>query len=353
MRNEEHTKICERIPELDAVRGIACLVVSFVHLWSIISFYLPDSYMYAFYGIGKFAVSIFFILSAYLSTKQAINGIIPGKFLVKRFVRIYVPFACAAIFGWLIDWINTKEDLISLLDLTNVTGHFWTIAVQLKFYFVFSILTSIVYYFNLRKKIVILGLVSVSFILMFLFPQNAWTINAQGLQWYFIIFAIGSIIAMIEEYINISNKLKLLFDILFMLFFAVILLRIPILRYVFFKVLMDDSLLKQYLVQGIAAGILLFLLLQGRWIRGLLKRMRVVQLVGNANYSIYLIHYIIFSKISELDIGFMYCIVLSIVITGVLSAIWYLYIERKLTSKCLLLLMQGRTLKLNTPQNSV
>lgn len=114
MKNEEHTKTYDRISELDAIRGLACLVVCFVHLWSNIKFYLSDVYMFAFYGIGKFAVSIFFILSAYLSTKQAIHGIIPGKFLIKRFVRIYVPFACVAIFGWIIGWVNTKEELSPL-----------------------------------------------------------------------------------------------------------------------------------------------------------------------------------------------------------------------------------------------
>lgn len=345
MKNEEHTKTYDRISELDAIRGLACLVVCFVHLWSNIKFYLSDVYMFAFYGIGKFAVSIFFILSAYLSTKQAIHGIIPGKFLIKRFVRIYVPFACVAIFGWIIGWVNTKEELISLIDLTNITGHFWTIAVQLKFYFVFSILTSIVYYFNLKKNIIILGLITVSLTLMFLFPQSTWISNYQGLQWYFVIFAIGSIIAMIEDCKIISNMSRLMFDILSILFFTAIILRIPILRFLFFNIPMDDSLLNQYLVQGIVAGILLFLLLQGRWIRSMLKRMKVIQLIGKASYSIYLIHYIVFSKISNLNIGLVYYIILSIVITGFLSVICYLYIEKKLTSRCVQIFMEGKNIK--------
>lgn len=131
-----------RFSELDAVRGIAAFVVVLHHCWEAV---LPDQNTYPLLGralagtgwsadaafwisvtplrllfCGHAAVGVFFVLSGFVLTKSLQNPRQPGyaAFVVRRFFRIYPPFAFVILSAALIcnafdsqpipgrDWIN-------------------------------------------------------------------------------------------------------------------------------------------------------------------------------------------------------------------------------------------------------
>jgi peptidoglycan/LPS O-acetylase OafA/YrhL len=144
-----------RIDELDAVRGIAALVVVLHHCWQAL---LPDQNTFPFVlgalpitaqarwaawinlsplkllFAGHPAVGLFFVLSGLVLTKQlqGARHLGYGQFVIRRFFRIWVPFAivilvaallCQRLGGPLVDlpWINESWSAVPGLSL--VAGH--------------------------------------------------------------------------------------------------------------------------------------------------------------------------------------------------------------------------------------
>jgi peptidoglycan/LPS O-acetylase OafA/YrhL len=130
----------ERVGELDAVRGIAALVVVLHHCWQIM---LPDQNTFPFVQgtaaltgatrwaawinlspakllfAGHPAVGVFFVLSGVVLTRQlqAAHRLTYPQFVIRRIFRIWVPFAvvilCAALLSQalggplpLLPWLN-------------------------------------------------------------------------------------------------------------------------------------------------------------------------------------------------------------------------------------------------------
>ena len=112
--------VVRRETELDAVRGIAALIVMFFHFWLIV----PDewkshAYISHMMGIpitpeilfhftplrllvsGSGAVGLFFVLSGYVLSlsvaRQRMTSY--GRFIVRRIFRIYLPFAVVILFS--------------------------------------------------------------------------------------------------------------------------------------------------------------------------------------------------------------------------------------------------------------
>ncbi|PYD61667.1 acyltransferase [Gluconacetobacter entanii] len=112
--------VMRRETELDAVRGIAALIVMFFHFWLIV----PDgwkthAYVTHMMGVsltpemlfhftplrllvsGSGAVGLFFVLSGYVLSlsvaRQRMTSY--GRFIVRRIFRIYLPFAIVVLFS--------------------------------------------------------------------------------------------------------------------------------------------------------------------------------------------------------------------------------------------------------------
>lgn len=324
----------QRVEYIDSFRGIACIIVLFVHLW----YNMAEKYAFepyfknAFYGFGKYAVAIFFVLSGYFSiisvrSKQRTES----AYIFQRFMRLYVPMAVVAVFGWCVEWIDTKEQLIETLDLTTLKGHLWTVAVEYKYILVFGICYYLVVSLGVKKKHTIIGIVALSIVCMKIFSPHSWLENAQGLQWYVPIFACGIIIALIEDetaksYSTIKNYTA---DLIFLLTTLTVVVMIPIVRNLLFGSEVDTSLTRKYLFFGFVAAIQLYALLNSKIVKKLYDSMTVVQWIGKMGYSIYLIHYIVFWKVAQYNVNIVIYIVASISSTAVLSVLSYYYIEQK------------------------
>jgi peptidoglycan/LPS O-acetylase OafA/YrhL len=179
-----------RASELDSVRGIAAFIVVLHHFWETV---LPDQNTFPFLGnpiagtgwfadlalwislsplrllfSGHAAVGVFFVLSGFALTKALENPANAdfGPFMIRRFFRIYPPFALvvltAAALCWLIqpqpiagrEWVNlswnqpvTLDLLVGHLSMISTAGEYnslnspmWTLVHELRISFVFVFL---------------------------------------------------------------------------------------------------------------------------------------------------------------------------------------------------------------------
>lgn len=326
----------KRIQSLDAYRGLACITVLLTHFWTEFSEKFGIGDVYAFWGIGKFGVAIFFLISAYFCMYNLSPNINLSHFFVKKILRIYIPFAVVAILSFVVDWVNSVDGLMSLLDFSKLTGHFWTLAVEIKFYFFFAIL---IVFAGGRKytQIIILGILTLaSAVSIVIFPPECNEGNAQGLQYYILIFSIGIAAAMLSQSNFIQKYLdkawiKTLFDMAFLATACVVALNIPIIKYYVWDIPMDGSLIFKYLQLGVAAGIMFVALLCGRFFKLIFDKSILLKYIGTRSYSIYLIHYIVFQRISDYSLNCIMYSGLAIGITLVLSEISYRLLEKRAT----------------------
>jgi peptidoglycan/LPS O-acetylase OafA/YrhL len=146
-----------RYTELDALRGIAALAVVLFHFtfgidngWYTIS---PDKFYFRY---GNLGVHLFFFISGFvifMTLEKTKNSV---SFIVSRFSRLY-PAYWAAIFTTVLlttllsvpfqqGIYSFKQVLVNLtmlqywLKVENVDGAYWTLAVELTFYFIMWII---------------------------------------------------------------------------------------------------------------------------------------------------------------------------------------------------------------------
>lgn len=151
-----------RLRYIDALRGIAALLVVWLHVVQSYVNLDPKSemggrYLYTIaqnFDVGRIGVILFFLVSGYVIPfsipRDRASPI--GQFLIKRFFRIYpaywlsVPLGAAVVY-WL--WgqpFSIRELLVNLTLLQDVfgvraaQGVYWTLLVELGFYALCSIL---------------------------------------------------------------------------------------------------------------------------------------------------------------------------------------------------------------------
>src|ERR1022692_2357744 len=99
-----------RFRVLDALRGLAALVVVVHH----VMLSLPDGirgqlgFIEVASGMGgRFAVMLFFVLSGFVLALPYFAGTsLPyGRYIVRRFCRLYLPFAFAVLIAALLCWL--------------------------------------------------------------------------------------------------------------------------------------------------------------------------------------------------------------------------------------------------------
>jgi peptidoglycan/LPS O-acetylase OafA/YrhL len=145
----------KRIPTLDGWRGIAILLVLIDHLQRGILGHLFGGYPWM--GMGQLGVTIFFVLSGYLVTRQLLaNEIGLPQFYMRRFFRI-MPCACTyLLFVLLLSFaIQTRligRDAFSCLlfirnyypatetSTNTLTGHFWALSMEMQFYLIWPLI---------------------------------------------------------------------------------------------------------------------------------------------------------------------------------------------------------------------
>lgn len=135
-----------RVPAMDGLRAIACLIVVLLHLrfftYGPLTFqwtdWVPEGTGFL-TGVPKIGVWLFFSLSAFLLSLELLNGLSIQRlytYSVGRILRIAPPFLIALIVYRVIgttDIVSWKDVWLSF-SLQTSTSHLWTIAPEFIFY---------------------------------------------------------------------------------------------------------------------------------------------------------------------------------------------------------------------------
>lgn len=141
------------VPTLDGWRCIAILLVILYHATPSSSAFHPIARQ-GFRGVDIFfSISGFLICSRLLDEEQRLGAIRLASFYVRRAFRILPPaflyIAIVVILGWLgiltavpaLEWISSlaffRNYLPASVEVTDYTGHYWSLAVEEHFYLFF------------------------------------------------------------------------------------------------------------------------------------------------------------------------------------------------------------------------
>ncbi len=322
---------------LDGIRGIAVLLV------------LADHTLPAFTGAGTAGVWIFFVLSGFLLTIPFVNhperAISPGymrEYLVRRLKRI-IPMYYVYVF--VVFFLHGKfgSDAVRHMLFLQGDGHLWTIQQEMLFYLVLPLIMAFNYLvFRGRAIPVTIGLALMMLASNIWLDQSIITMHSVLVdhRTYAGIFICGMLFSYLYHGGIIHRQLawaksrnfKFITSLV-----GVILLGAYIL-------LGTDTLFSNGYYPaiaspgkfGIAAGliILLALMSSGQFFNRLLSYtpLRAIGLVG---YSFYLVHPILITLVNGMwthylgyNIGLELRFVLVLILTYIVSALTYTYIER-------------------------
>jgi len=163
-----------RIEELDALRGIAALLVVFFH------FTMNRPQYDTFFKIGVTGVDLFFIISGFvifMSIQKVSNGI---DFVVNRISRLYPTYWAAVIFTFILtiavsvysgdlhvqkyigEFFGNLTMFQFYMKLPNLDGPYWTMIIEMIFYIAILVLFQL----NLLKYIKPIGIIACASIIV-------------------------------------------------------------------------------------------------------------------------------------------------------------------------------------------
>jgi len=204
-----------RLVYLDIARAYAILLVTTHHLWRFFAQPSKEFYIYDAYSIfekGWGGVELFFIISGYSMAlitykgKDSHTQLQWSKYILKRLYRI-IPAYYIAIFIWTIliyngvavkpiGWFDQIAHLLFIHTLFpetfySISGVFWSIAIEMQFYFVLPfILVFIIRFPILSILVALLPLLYSEFIS-----------DVQAFFLVFVYFVLGYVIYIYKDYI--------------------------------------------------------------------------------------------------------------------------------------------------------
>ncbi len=296
------TKQLTRLVELDAIRGIAVILVLLYHYstWYHQSLgYSVTKAAFTFWD-GKVGVHLFFILSGFVIflTLNATHTLY--EFVVHRFARLYpaywvgvlVTFTLLMLFPIPGREVTTGQALLNLtmlqkwLSVPAIDGVYWTLAVELTFYFIMSFL------FIMRLLKHIDTLASVWLVLIFLanYMDAKMDVSLSGAIKLMLLLDYGSLfIAGIMFFRLQNNDDKNFWHVVLNLVLALVVSCIVFEDYWIWML-------------GFHALFLAIILGLGKWII-----MGPLVFIGNISYSLYLVHqnlgYILINWLEKLGVA--------------------------------------------------
>jgi peptidoglycan/LPS O-acetylase OafA/YrhL len=280
---------------LQIFRGIAALMVIVHHAVGSLSFYHQIDYLLLSYIglLGKFGVDFFFILSGFIISYAAYYKYSEPdsfkKYIKNRIIRIYIPYLPIGILMYILytyypSFSNSNREIslftsVTLLPFGNpALSVAWSLTFELLFYFIFSIS------FFSRKAWNYFLLLWTVIILLFNFSSlHNLSINNNVtfrilLSTYNIEFILGYVLSLLIIYkIRLSlNKIIIWLVMLFLVFFGInnFCTNTPY----FFP---------NFLFSGVSFFILYYMITNYNY---QLNKNSIMMIIGNASYSIYLIH---------------------------------------------------------------
>lgn len=331
---------------LQVFRGIAALMVVFHHQWPSFTYFfgLNNNTLSFIAGLGKHGVDFFFVLSGFIITYSCYNKVASfdnnKSYLLNRILRIYIPFlpisiAMLLLYTLLPNMSESNRDISWLTSLTLIPDGppalsvAWTLVHEMMFYLLF-----LIWFYTRRGWYLFTALwAGVIVYLNWLHADTAWEsipVLKYFASTYNLEFIMGFYLAVLAKNTKLAGQ-------------RVFLVAAAILG-------MTAVLLKWYEWQipiNLVFSISFFFLILGSIHTALdkIKSSSLLMIVGNASYSIYLVHnpeisilVRLFPKYSgELYTGFVFVAVFIICcLTGIIySKVFEEYLLKKAKSKFL------------------
>lgn len=328
------------INSLNGIRGFAVLLVLFSHASNSGLSIHPEL---SFSGAGRYGVFLFFVLSAFLLTRQFLESN-PSKeelkpfirhYFLRRVLRIYPLFIASITVYYLLNVIgysviNLNEvDLIKHIVLLEGEGIFWTIPVEFQYYFVLPIVALIL---SKAENAIVTTIFILAFSVFWwlAFPPE----YVANLVPFAPIFIIGSCAAFVSHRLNNSQQrliqrweYALNFGAIF--FFAMFFVFTPR----FFNTLFSQGVGRtefheQFLLFSILSASLILCVIHGNGVINKIMESRLFVFWGKVSFSAYLGHMIILSSINKI-VPFSSSIKLAVfvVLTAFFSYLSFKYFE--------------------------
>ncbi|PRT05090.1 acyltransferase [Bacillus wiedmannii] len=351
----------KRIKELDSIRGLAALTVVFGHFCLMLPS-LPNSIKFSplrFLWAGGEAVIVFYVLSGFVLSMALYHSKTNyWGYLIKRFVRIYIPYYFWIIVTFVLfilfspyevvglrDWFYdrwqgsiTKLDIINHFVLLNnfFTENYnpviWSLAQEMRISIVFPLLFLLFYKLSWKKTI----LFAVSFSLISVFLNMLHIGKAEGFyngyadtMHFTSMFMVGMLLFKHQEKLIYSYRNMKKFKKGFLIALGIILYLYSILIYGFSRNA-TTFLLKDW---GVVMGVSIFIIMvmSNLKVKILLNKSVFVYL-GEISYSIYLCHFpimMVLFKLLYTKIPIFFLLTLCITMTLLFSIVSYHLIEKK------------------------
>lgn len=327
---------------LDGLRGLAALMVVASHASNLGMHLLPGVSLA---GIGKYGVYLFFVLSAFLLTRQWMTAEQPsfpllGHYLLRRVLRIYPLYALVLCIGWALP----PKGLGVPLDGQAVWRHlaliegrdiYWSVPVEFLYYLMIPPL-GLLLASKQHAVVKFLVLVALAVACMVLFPPAASPLNSTQLAYYLPIFVCGSgatwawqtgrLNAWVSrwgprhfQYFRLPDLLAL----------GLLLLAVPSVLEVLGLDIANDALHRSFLAWGLFWALLMLALLSGclPWWRYVLQQ-SFFRACGRWCFGIYLLHMpaLYLSRLLPIPAGLKAWLGLGLAL--VLAALAYRLVER-------------------------
>jgi len=339
-----------RIEALDGLRFIAFLMVMCYHYLfaSPMAGFIPKEYAINAFFFGDFGVDLFFLISGFVISLSS-DGRTPFKFIKSRVNRIVPTFI---IFGFItllfavsLPMVDAKERIVSLLYsftfFPQAFGHhffsdiYWTIQKEVTFYLLVFIMMIAGIWSRYKKEI--------CFAWMFIAFSNQFIIHSAVLNYLFLTEHAGHFIVGIIIYDMRKNK-PTPFDAALIILGVILIYN----RMVGFNSYIRHSF--DYSVSDSSLLLACISLVTSTWcasnVSEVGKHYNAVKFLGAMTYPLYLIHadvgfwsHAIFERlwwwkypITKSWIGYEVTIAISVVISFFISAIYIIFLDKRITN---------------------
>ncbi|MYW23701.1 acyltransferase family protein [Bacillus thuringiensis] len=351
----------KRIKELDSIRGLAALTVVFGHFCLMLPSF-PNSIKFSplrFLWAGGEAVIVFYVLSGFVLSMALYHSKTNyWGYLIKRFVRIYIPYYFWIIVTFVLfilfssyevvglrDWFYdrwqgpiTKLDILNHFVLLNnfFTENYnpviWSLAQEMRISIVFPLLFLLFYKLNWKKTILFalsFSLISVVLNMLHIGKAEGFYNGYADTLHFTSMFMVGMLLFKYQEKLIYSYRNMKKFKKGFLITLGVILYLYSILIYGFSR---NDTtfLIKDW---GVVMGVSIFIIMamSNLKVKAFLNKSVFVYL-GEISYSIYLCHFpimMVLFKLLYTKIPIFFLLTLCIAMTLLFSIVSYHLIEKK------------------------
>ena len=333
------------IKSLDGLRGLAVLLVLLSHMSLVGINLLPGL---DFSGIGKAGVYLFFVLSAFLLTWQALEAdqrSSPFYWLgygLRRLCRIY-PLYLVAVFasfgltqyapGYAPN-INTPSDIFQHLTLQAGEGIYWAIPVEFTYYLLLPLVTLVMVgcsRIHITGPFIAAGLTIYAAFLTW--PPADMMANSIGLGPYLAMFLLGSLTAFLcskHAKVNALTWDSRLIELTGWSTIVIALLTVPALA----GTLLDSEIAnntfhRAFIFYGVIWSVAVIAAFHGGTHFGKFFALPVCRFIGRVSFSVYLWHIVILQVVYQhvsVHPSVQFC--LTIAATFAISYLSYRWIER-------------------------